>query len=147
MATFTFRGSLTQNIQATRRNLRRHTKASVTAAQVAYYEATQGRRGRIQIPVDTGATRNSANPWVGRASFRKVPRGPTYPARARGVARRTMKRYKLGQRVGVSVQHPGGLLVFPGFSKKAPQGFHEPALAEAEKAYANFPFKPVGPKR
>ncbi len=151
MATFRFQGSLTQAAQATKRNIRRHNAASVRTWADAYYQSARGKRPGV--PVLTGATKNSLTPWVGRERFRRVPRGPIYPPPPTTAVNRAMQRWRLGQRFGISTQHPGGLLARGGrfrrgpragqlISKKAPFGYHKPAVAAAEAAYRALRFKP-----
>lgn len=170
MATFNFTGSLTANLQATRRNVRKHSLESVThsvaGAWAAGQHAASGRKG---IPVATlprvtaklgGATRRSALLWVGSPKTRRIPRTRSYGPRDVGEARRVMQTFRLSQRFGISTQHPGGLLAFnrrfgsgpragqlPTQKVPANTGFFGEMNAEAEKRFKNFNFRPEGPKK
>ncbi len=161
MSDFRFHGSLTASLRATRRNIRRHSEEVVKHAFAGYWASVQHATGRPGIPVLTGATRRSALPWVRTPAFRRIPRGPSYGPRDVGEARRVLGSWKLGDRMGVSVQHPGGILArnfpfrsgpragqLPSRKVRAGKGFHIPGLEEAQSRFdrAGKNFRPEGPR-
>ncbi len=134
-------GSLAKAFRASTRNRKTFGRGSVIAAVDGYYQHTQGRGPGAGIAVDTGATRDATEVGIGRPRYRRVKsrtKGAHHPARSRDVARNALRRYRLGQRVFVSVNHAGGLLSLnlinprtgKHYTRKEPpnRGFHLPAL-------------------
>jgi hypothetical protein len=108
-------GSVARAFRATKRNIRKHSIGSVNAMFDAAWRSTQWGDGGPGIPVDTGATRASAKAGIGRPSFRRVPprhKGAHYPARSLGEGLRSIRGYKVGNRIYISTGHVGGLLAY-----------------------------------
>lgn len=161
MAQFQFQGSLTAALEVTRRNVARHSRATVLAAAKAAWRTSQGATSRPGIPVLTGRTRRSAKAWVGRESFRRVSKG-RYGPRSVGEFSRVMAAWKLGQRFGISVREGIARLLarnlrfrsgpragqLPSRKVREGVGFWGEMLAASQEAYkrAAQNFVPEGPR-
>lgn len=158
---FVFHGSLTGALQATERNVARHSRETIIAAGEAAWKTSQGGTSRPGIPVLTGRTRRSAKAWIGRESFRRVAKGRHGP-RSLGEFRRVMSSWKLGQRFGISVREGIARLLarnvrfksgpragqLPSKKVREGVGFFGEMLAEAQASYvrAARSFRPEGPR-
>ena len=130
-------------ISRMRRDIAAHQRRGPVVALRGAYQSMGGVSGGPRIPVDTAATLRSATPWARRSRIQTIKRGPQYPAKTRGDVDAATKNYRLGESIGVSVQHPAGILAGPWTnSQKAPEGFHKPADREARRQFKAWRFNP-----
>ncbi len=123
------------NLEMMRKDMRAHSRMAPRVALRGAWIQMQRRRGGIRAA--SGATRYSASPGLGRPEVRQVRRGPQYPPRGIGEADRATRRYRHGQTLFITTQHPGGLLA-RGFRGV---GFHEVAARSGRRAFQHWKWR------